>query len=700
MSRALLPASAAEVLRAPVPAVSLEHPTDAGRSAQPIGRLAQLAAARRNRLMPLLPPHPHPHLKAATRVARFAFADTSGGFSAVDVALDAGADPTAPTRTSVTTLTAPLPLPSARGGAVTLSEGEGVAPSIVAFQPVVDAETNPGGVDSAPVHVASSGRGDLALGAVRRQSGKGNEGEGNVWVWEAVEPQPVFPADGASAGEGAARTTTEARAFILEAASPLPGGRVALLLWAVRGATSERADTDRTSAGCARRGNAGGSSAVELFRAILTRRDDAGHAVSHGGEEPSFTTDVHRQTASLRMTWRPDLVERVAEGTAPPLWSAVASGPPHRACGPTARAPEFVVAMEMSRGAPPDAAAEDRSADRLDVSTRDPGWGAEDDEDAVDERGGMVSWAGGTGGALSGSGTAPLSLCGASLGGYGFDEEEDEDGADEDGDGRNPFDGSSMDGPLEVFSFSAVPETEDVAVTAGDAAVSTRVIRPWASLGHRGMKPLAGVFVPPSSPTTYEDTYDGARVLGCLGVSHGVHCLVAAVTATPATHSVGIGADDEPHKKGAGGAGDVSCGRLRCPVEIDVAHVGAMQAFSYVAKGKPNRRFVLVTPDGTCGAVVETRRTSFVYSTSAPSDLFAAGADGGAHVASTSTPASSGLHQILDLSAVGLAEESVLGARLVVSDQPVEGDDGRRATLVLLLRSAVVTQGVRAVVQG
>lgn len=117
-----------------------------------------------------------------------------------------------------------------------------------------------------------------------------------------------------------------------------------------------------------------------------------------------------------------------------------------------------------------------------------------------------------------------------------------------------------------------------------------------------------------------------------------------------------------------------------------------MQALSYVAKGKPNRRFVLVTPDGTCGAVVETRRTTFVYRTPPPT----------AASSSSRSPASSGLHQILDLSscawssaaAADHADSPVLGARLVTcNDSP----PGGACTLVLLVQGAVVTQGIRDV---
>ena len=144
----------------------------------------------------------------------------------------------------------------------------------------------------------------------------------------------------------------------------------------------------------------------------------------------------------------------------------------------------------------------------------------------------------------------------------------------------------------------------------------------------------------------------------CLGVSHGVHCLTVSV-----------------EKDGA------------------AKHVSTNQALSYVAKGKPNRKFVLATPDGTCAAVVETKRSTFVYRTPAPAP----------------NPPKSGLHQIFDIAEKigqklrGLPaadvvyqnsiEAPVLGARLVC-----ESDDGQgRARLVILTKGLIATQGVRAI---
>lgn len=143
-----------------------------------------------------------------------------------------------------------------------------------------------------------------------------------------------------------------------------------------------------------------------------------------------------------------------------------------------------------------------------------------------------------------------------------------------------------------------------------------------------------------------------------IGVSHGVHCLTVSVEA-----------------------------------DGSARHVSTNQALSYVAKGKPNRKFVLATPDGTCAAVVETKRSSFVYRTPAPAP----------------NPPKSGLHQIFDLTekvgsklrglpAGGVARQNsaeapVLGARLVC-----ESDDGKgRARLVILTKGLIATQGVRAI---
>jgi hypothetical protein len=144
----------------------------------------------------------------------------------------------------------------------------------------------------------------------------------------------------------------------------------------------------------------------------------------------------------------------------------------------------------------------------------------------------------------------------------------------------------------------------------------------------------------------------------CLGVSHGVHCLTVSV-----------------EKDGA------------------AKHISTNQALSYVAKGKPNRKFVLATPDGTCAAVVETKRSTFVYRTPAPAP----------------NPPKSGLHQIFDIAEKvgqklrGLPaadvvyqnsiDSPVLGARLVC-----ESDDGQgRARLVILTKGLIATQGVRAI---
>ena len=288
--------------------------------------------------------------------------------------------------------------------------------------------------------------------------------------------------------------------------------------------------------------------------------------------------------------------------------------------------------------------------------------------------------------------------------------DEDEDSEDEfgggdggdgggDGGGNNPFDVSAEEGPLDIFTVVASSPLSGGGVTQ------------LASLGRdRVMKPLAGIFVPSSTPSSSstggagDDNAVPTKTLGCLGVSHGVHCLVVAVAA-PNT-------DAEAEAEAEVAA-------------VTVTHVAAMQALSYVAKGKPNRRFVLATPDGTCGAVVESRRTSFVYRTPPPSSsststssstsistsvattstALTSASSHAALVSSSLTPASSGLHQILDLktssarsssSAAGAdhADALVLGARLVASGGASTAKSGA-CKLVLLTRGAVVTQGIR-----
>ena len=154
-------------------------------------------------------------------------------------------------------------------------------------------------------------------------------------------------------------------------------------------------------------------------------------------------------------------------------------------------------------------------------------------------------------------------------------------------------------------------------------------------------------------------------VIGCLGVSHGVHCLVVAVVASPSAPDEEEGKDRAERGGGGGGVGAKDDERASCKVEVTAAHVGAMQALSYVAKGKPNRRFVLVTPDGTCGAVVETKRTSFVYRTPPPSSS-SSSPNAPAASAASASPASSGLHQILDLSTACAAAASGGNVRSLV----------------------------------
>jgi hypothetical protein len=438
------------------------------------------------------------------------------------------------------------------------------------------------------------------------------------------------------------------------------------------------------------------------------------------------------------MWWTPEMMEQVAQGTAPPLWCAVSGaiaggeteerveaddgggGDDGRGRG---GAPTFVMAMEMSERAggvgagaaaavaavaSPGREVRPQVSERVvaspgrevrpQVSERVPEWGPEDDEDAA-------------------AAEAPLGLRGQALlnpsytAWRAFNEEDDSEGEGEGGGGEdgeaegggkggNPFDATPEDGPLEVFSVSAAPPSNPADVRTPGASLAAARTK-WASLSgpHRSMKPLAGVFVPASSPGGGGGR-GGAEVLGCVGVSHGVHCLVVAVVASPS--AAAAGQHEEADRETA-----AALGRGTSAVEVSVAHVGALQAFSYVAKGKPNRRFVLVTPDGTCGAVVETRRTSFVYRTpSLPSSPAAAVANPTSTPTPASAPASSGLHQILDLSsasstAVDHADAPVLGARLVMSNHALPGGSGRGgARLIILLRGVVVTQDVREVMHG
>ena len=145
----------------------------------------------------------------------------------------------------------------------------------------------------------------------------------------------------------------------------------------------------------------------------------------------------------------------------------------------------------------------------------------------------------------------------------------------------------------------------------------------------------ARVFAP--SPSPPGDVARAGAVVGCVGARRGPHALVFDVDAG---------------------------GRL-------ATHVASTPAFSYVARGKPDRKFVLTTRDGTCGAVVESGDAALVYR-----------APVGGRV---------GKHQMV---AGGEGEGGALGACLVSNEG--EGPARGTAKLVVLRRGSIVARGVRA----
>ena len=186
--------------------------------------------------------------------------------------------------------------------------------------------------------------------------------------------------------------------------------------------------------------------------------------------------------------------------------------------------------------------------------------------------------------------------------------EEDDDDMDDGGAGAGAGDG---DARLEIVRVDACP-TLGVDPTRPDALVET-----MSDLQRHAVC---------------------ATVEGGIGLAHGVHCVVAALA------------------RDADGA------------SRRATHASTMPAFAYVAKGKPNRRFVLASLDGTCGVVVETRASAFVYRAAA----------GG----------SKGEHQIFDPK----SSDPCVGARLLDAD---DGGGGKKHLLVLT-KSAVFVLGIRA----
>eukprot|EP00227_Mantoniella_beaufortii_P007227 CAMPEP_0197607514 /NCGR_PEP_ID=MMETSP1326-20131121/47231_1 /TAXON_ID=1155430 /ORGANISM="Genus nov. species nov., Strain RCC2288" /LENGTH=259 /DNA_ID=CAMNT_0043175583 /DNA_START=3 /DNA_END=779 /DNA_ORIENTATION=- len=232
-----------------------------------------------------------------------------------------------------------------------------------------------------------------------------------------------------------------------------------------------------------------------------------------------------------------------------------------------------------------------------------PEWGPADDEDATEDDmqlGGTTAF-----GNTAGGGGGFSAMTNPSFTAWrAFNDEEDEegDGMDEGDESGEDEDGAGIvgadaaeEGTLEIIEIPATPPVTDVS-TPG---VATRL---WSSL-HRH-KPLAEIFVPPLPPpqtggNADDAINDGIGVLGCMGVSHGVHCLVVAVVDSPS--SAPPPSSPAPPVTPTN-AGDTQMASptlaLPPPREVSAAHVGAMQAISYVCKGKPNRRFVLATADG------------------------------------------------------------------------------------------------------
>ena len=195
------------------------------------------------------------------------------------------------------------------------------------------------------------------------------------------------------------------------------------------------------------------------------------------------------------------------------------------------------------------------------------------------------------------------------------------DDEDDDDDEGNPFDARALDDDarLEVFAIRTV---------AGD--VKRREIATFPRDTAR-----ARVFAP--SPSPPGDFARAGAVVGCVGARRGPHALVFDVDAG---------------------------GRL-------ATHVASTPAFSYVARGKPDRKFVLTTRDGTCGAVVESGDAALVYR-----------APVGGRI---------GKHQMV---AGGEGEGGALGACLVSNEG--EGPARGTAKLVVLRRGSIVARGVRA----
>ena len=202
------------------------------------------------------------------------------------------------------------------------------------------------------------------------------------------------------------------------------------------------------------------------------------------------------------------------------------------------------------------------------------------------------------------------------------------DDDDDDDDEGNPFDAGARgdDARLEVFAVRTV---------AGD--MNRREI---ATFPHDTAR--ARVFAP--SPSPPGDPARAGAVVGRVGARRGTHALVFDV--------------------------DVDDAFADGPL---ATHVASVPAFSYVARGKPDRKFVLATRDGTCGAVVESGDAAFVYR---------APVGGGV-----------GRHQMV-AAPLREGEGGAVGACLV-SNEGV-GTAGGSAKLVVLRRGSVTARGVRA----
>ena len=195
---------------------------------------------------------------------------------------------------------------------------------------------------------------------------------------------------------------------------------------------------------------------------------------------------------------------------------------------------------------------------------------------------------------------------------------------DDDDDEGNPLDAGARDDDarLEIFAVRTV---------AGDT--NRREI---ATFPHDTAR--ARVFAP--SPSPPGDPARAGAVVGRVGARRGPHALVFDV--------------------------DNADGPL-------ATHVASVPAFSYVARGKPDRKFVLATRDGTCGAVVESGDAALVYR----------------------APVGGGVGQHQMVAATRREGEGGAVGACLVSNEGV-GTARGSAKLVVLRRGSVTARGVRA----